>query len=360
MIMARTADMSNTFALRGDAVAASLRVLVAHDIADPSNASAPSRYLQTALSSRLEGVATAIAPGMDLVEAASICDALVLGAQPFGERELGPPARLALRVVARHGAGFDTIDLRAMTRAGVLVTNAPHSVRRPVALMAVTFILALAQKLVVKDQLTREGRWHERGRHIGPGVTGKMIGIVGGGGVGLETARLCQSIGLNVIFARSPRNDDLAARGFALAPLDEMLAVADFVVMACRLNEETRHMINADRLQRMSRSAYLVNIARGAVVDETALIAALQGGVIAGAGLDVFEQEPVDPSNPLLRMENVIVSPHHLCVTEETLQAIADEVGDSLAQIAAGREPANLVNPEVLDHPRVQAWLKVT
>ena len=334
-----------------------LRVVVAADLADPADPRAPGRFLRTSFS-RLQDKATVVAPGTGLADASSQCDALVLGAQPFGEAELGDPSRLALKLVARHGAGFDAVDLKAMSRAGVMVTNAPRAVQRPVALMAITFILALAQKLVVKDRLTREGRWDERGLHIGPGVTGKTVGIVGSGGVGLETARLCAAIGLRVVFARSPRNEALAAEGFTLVPLDEMLSRSDFVVLACRLTEETRHLVGAARLRLMRPTSYLVNIARGPVVDEAALIAALRKGAIAGAGLDVFEREPVDPDNPLLMMENVVLAPHHLCVTEETLQAIADEVCDALVDVAARFEPANLVNPDVLGHPRVQAWLR--
>lgn len=339
------------------AASAPLQILVASDLADASDRSAPGRHLRAALS-RLKSRIGILAPGTGLAEASSRCDALVLGGQACGEQDLCERSRLALRVIVRHGAGFDAVDLRAMTRAGVMVANAPRAVQRPVALMAVTFILALAQKLIVKDRLTREGRWNERGLHVGSGVTGATVGIVGGGGVGIETARLCAAIGLEVAFARSPRNGALAAEGFTLVPLDEMLATSDFVVLACRLSGETHHLIDAARLRRMKPTAYLVNVARGPVVDEPALIAALDGGAIAGAGLDVFEHEPVDPANPLLRMENVVLSPHHLCVTEETLRAIADEVSDALAAVEAGRAPANLVNPDVLEHPRVRAWLK--
>lgn len=362
MKMARTtADMAALSTAGGaGALSASkrpLRVLVAHDLADPSVPLAPGRFLRAALSHRLKGTAGVVAPGADLADAVAGCDALVLGAQPFGSGQLGAPERLALHVVARHGAGFDTVDLEAMTRAGVMVANTPRAVQRPVALMAITFILALAQKLLIKDRLTREGRWNERGSHMGPGVTGRTVGIVGAGGVGLETAQLCEAIGLKVMFARSARNGDLARRGIPLLPLEEMLAAADFVVLACRLNDETRHMMNAARFGRMRPTAFLINVARGPVVDEPALIEALRSGVIAGAGLDVFEQEPVDPANPLLGMYNVVLAPHHLCVTEETLQAIADEAADALAAVEAGRAPTNLVNPEVLEHPRVRKWL---
>lgn len=337
---------------------AGVRVLVTHDLTDPAHPQAPGHFLKSALSRRLEeGEAAVVAASPDLEGAAARYDAIVLGAQRFGAAQLPEPDRLTLRVVVRHGAGFDNVDLEAMTRAGVMVANTPRAVQTPVALMAVTFILALAHKLLLKDRLTREGRWSERGMHIGPGVTGLVAGIVGTGGVGLETARLCEAIGLKVVFALSPRNEHMERQGFSLLPLTEMLGCADFVVLACRLNDETRNLMNASRLRRMKSGAFLINVARGAIVDEPALIEALRTGVLAGAGLDVFGQEPVDPANPLLEMSNVVVAPHHLCVTEETLRAIADEVADALAAVASGRAPVNLVNPEVIKHPRVRTWL---
>ena len=263
-----------------------------------------------------------------------------------------------LRIVARHGVGYDSVDVAALTRAGIVLTNTPVAVRRPVATAAITYVLALAQKLRVKDRLTRAGRWATRTDHMGQGLTGKVLGIVGAGSIGLETLRLARVFDMTLL-AADPYADaaSVAAAGAELVPLDTLLAGADFVVLTCLLTEQTRHLIGAAQLARMKPGAYLINVARGPVVDETALIAALQAGRIAGAGLDVFEQEPVDPASPLLTMENTIVTPHALCWTDECFNGIATSALSDIAAAMAGRQPRFAVNREVLGHARVTAWL---
>jgi D-3-phosphoglycerate dehydrogenase len=207
-----------------------------------------------------------------------------------------------VRIIARHGVGYDSVDVGAMTRAGILVTNTPNAVRRPVATMAVTFILALAQKLLIKDRLTRAGRWHERTDHMGQGLTGKVLGVIGVGSIGLETLRMIAPFQMTLLAADPyAEQGKLDAVGASLVSLEELLARSDFVLITCLLNAETRYLINAARLAQMKRSAYLINVARGPIVEEAALIAALREGTIAGAGLDVFENEPVDPGNPSAR-----------------------------------------------------------
>jgi D-3-phosphoglycerate dehydrogenase len=262
-----------------------------------------------------------------------------------------------LRIVARHGVGYDSVDIAAMSAAGIVVTNTPEAVRRPVATMAVTFVLALAQKLLIKDRLTRAGRWQERTDHMGQGLTGKVLGVIGAGSIGLETLRMIAPFEMELIAADpygSP--EKLTDVGATLVPLDELLARADFVIVACLLNEATRHLVNAQRLKAMKPSAYLINVARGPIVDERALIEALNNGTIAGAGLDVFEQEPVDPANPLLTMENVVVTPHALCWTDENFGNIARDGLGSIVDLLARRRPRHIVNPEVLEHARLRAW----
>lgn len=263
-----------------------------------------------------------------------------------------------LRIVARHGVGYDSVDVAALTRAGIVLTNTPTAVRRPVATIALTYVLALAQKLRVKDHLTRSGQWNARTDHMGQGLTGKVLGIVGAGSIGQETLRLARVFDLRLL-AADPYVDaaTVAACGAELVPLDVLLQRADFVVVTCLLTEETRHLIGAAELARMKPTAYLINVARGPIVDEAALIAALRAGGIAGAGLDVFEQEPVDPANPLLAMANTIVSPHALCWTDECFDAIATSALSGIAAAMAGRRPRFVVNPEVLAAPRVAAWL---
>lgn len=264
-----------------------------------------------------------------------------------------------LRVVARHGVGYDTVDLAAMTRAGVLVTNTPTSMPRPVATTALTFVLALAGKLFLKDRLTRGGRWHERMDNMGLGLSGRALGVVGAGGIGKELLRMARVFDLKLLAADPVANDvELGYIGARKVDLDTLLRESDFVVVCCLLNEHTRHLIGAEQLAKMKPTAYLINVARGPIVDEPALIAALQKGRIAGAGLDVFEQEPVDPASPLLAMDNVIVTPHSLCWTDECFHNMASTGLRSIVDALNGRVPEFLVNRAVLQHARAAAWFR--
>ena len=264
-----------------------------------------------------------------------------------------------LRVVARHGVGYDSVDVAAMTEAGIVVTNTPSPMPRPVATIALTFILALAGKLMLKDKLTRTGRWNERMDNMGLGLTGRTLGVIGAGRIGRELLRMARTFDLKLI-AADPNVDtvELGYVGARKVDMDTLLATADFVVVACLLDPSTRHLVGAPQLAKMRPDAYFINVARGPIVDEPALIAALQAGKIAGAAVDVFEQEPVDPANPLLAMENVIVTPHSLCWTDECFHNMASTGLASIVDALAGKRPRFVVNPAVLDHPRVRAWLK--
>ncbi len=264
-----------------------------------------------------------------------------------------------VKMIARHGVGFDSVDVPALTRAGIVLTNTPIAIRRPVATMAMTFVLALSQRLFAKDKLTRTGGWNRRNDYMGLGLTTRTIGLVGFGGIGRETVPLARAFDLTVL-AADPVADaaDVATPGAKLVALDELLAQSDFVVVACLLNDSTRHLINAQRLAQMKKTAFLINVARGPIVDETALIAALRGGTIAGAALDVFEQEPVSPDNPLLTMDNVIVTPHSLCWTDECFDAIARGGLGSVVDFATRKSPVSVVNRDVLKDARVTAWLQ--
>jgi phosphoglycerate dehydrogenase-like enzyme len=264
-----------------------------------------------------------------------------------------------LRVVARHGVGYDSVDVPAMTRAGVIVTNTPTAMPRPVAITALTFILALAGKLLIKDRLTREGRWDDRMDHMGIGLTGRTLGVIGAGGIGKEILRMARGFDLKLLAADPYVNSiELGYVGARKVDLETLLHQSDFVVVITLLNEQTRHLIGARQLALMKPTAYLINVSRGPVVDEAALIDALRAGRIAGAGLDVFEQEPIDPANPLLAMDNVIVTPHALCWTDECFHNMAATGLASIVEVLGGRVPEFVVNRDVLSHPRVAAWFK--
>jgi D-3-phosphoglycerate dehydrogenase len=255
-----------------------------------------------------------------------------------------------LRIVARNGVGFDSVDVAAMTAKGIVVTNTPIAVRRPVAVAALTMIFALAGQLLQKNAIVRAGRWNDRTAYMGQGLTGRTIGVIGAGGIGRELLPLARPFFKRVIAAdpyASP--SDVSALGAALVPLDTLLREADFVVVACILNDETRHMVDEKRLRLMKPTAYLVNMARGPVVDEAALARVLADGAIKGAGLDVTEQEPIDMSSPLLAMDNVIITPHALCWTDECFYDIAAAALRSICDVSLGNRPVHVVDPVVYE-----------
>ena len=263
-----------------------------------------------------------------------------------------------LRVVARHGVGYDSVDVPAMTHAGVLVTHTPSSMPRPVATIALTFILALAGRLFFKDRITRDGRWNERMDNMGMGLTGRTLGVVGAGRIGKELLRMARTFDMRLLAADPYVNAiELGYIGARKVDLDTLMAESDFAVVCCLLNDETRHLIGAKQLARMKPTGYFVNVARGPIVDEAALIEVLRAGRIAGAALDVFEREPAAPGNPLLAMDSVIVTPHSLCWTDECFHNMASTGLASIVDALAGRRPEFIVNREVLGHPRVRAWL---
>lgn len=263
-----------------------------------------------------------------------------------------------VRVIARHGVGYDSVDVPAMTAAGVLVTNTPAAMPRPVATIALTFILALAGKLMLKDRLTRSGRWNERMDNMGVGLTGRTLGIIGAGGIGKELMRVTAPFDLKLLAADPYANAvELGYLGARQVDLATVMRESDFVVVCALLNEQTRHLVGAAEFALMKPTAYFINVARGPIVDEPALIEALRQGRIAGAATDVFEQEPVAPDNPLLTMDNVIVTPHSLCWTDECFHNMASIGLKSIVDILHGGLPEFLVNREVLAHPKVKAAL---
>ena len=286
-------------------------------------------------------------------------DALFVGAARISEATLARDSG-RLKVVARNGVGYDALDIDALARRGILVTNAPLAVRYPVAASAMAFLLALSLKLPQRIRMAREGRFSERGNFLGIGLPGRTIGIVGLGGIGIEIARQVQPHGMRILGADPYRSaTELAGKGVELVTLEALLGQSDFVVIACLLDASTRHLIDAGRLALMKPTAFLINVARGAIVDEAALIAALRAGTIAGAGIDVFESEPVSPDNPLLAMENVIPTPHSLCWTDTFMDEVARSAIGSIVDVLAGRLPQHVVNRAALGHPRVTDWRRM-
>jgi phosphoglycerate dehydrogenase-like enzyme len=291
-------------------------------------------------------------------EHAAVYDALYVNSPRVPAAAVARPD-LRLKLISRHGVGYDSVDVDAMTRAGVLVANTPNAVPRPVATIALTFILALAHRLMAKDRITRAGRWPERLDLMGTGLTGRTLGVIGAGRIGKELLRLSKPFDLKLL-AADPYAETLELNyiGARHASLAEVMAESDFVVVTCLLNEETRGLVGARELALMKPTAYFINVARGPIVNEKALVEALAARRIAGAGLDVFEEEPTPTDNPILKLDNVIVTPHALCWTDELFGNIARTGIGAIMAVHAGRRPEFVVNAAALVHPRAKAWLK--
>jgi D-3-phosphoglycerate dehydrogenase len=301
------------------------------------------------------GVAHAYVPGRDGVmhaEDLTGYDALILLGHRFDARSIPSDRRLGL--VARFGVGYDNVDVEACTKAGIALAITPDGVRRPVAVTVLTFMLALAGRLLVKDRLTREGPsgWARRSEHMGTGLTGRVLGQLGIGNIGAEVFRLAAPLGMRFI-AHDPYASTELARllGVELVSIEALFREADFVSISVPLSEATRGLVGARLLGLMKPSACLINTARGPVVDQAALTRVLQAGAIAGAGLDVFAVEPTPPDDPLLRLDNVILAPHALCWTDECFAGNGAADVRAVLALSRGEAPGSVVNAAVLDSP---------
>jgi phosphoglycerate dehydrogenase-like enzyme len=284
-------------------------------------------------------------------------DMVITFAPKWTERTLAGNNQLL--AIHRGGVGYDMVDVPALTNAGVLLFIVPPAVRRPVAAAIMAFILSLSIRMPIKDKLTRQGRWDERVNYPGIGLTGRTLGSIGVGNIGHEVFVLAKPFGMKHI-AHDPyiTQASVADVDVKLVDMDTVLAESDFLNISCPLNESTHHLVGEKELRKMKKTAFLINTARGPVVDEKVLIKALREGWIQGAGIDVFEQEPTSPDNPLLKMDNVIVSPHAVALTDEFFITMWHEITGQISQLIQGKLPETAVNREVWDRPDFQAKLK--
>ncbi len=293
----------------------------------------------------------------DVIEVAADADGLIIGYAPITARVLDALPRC--RIVSRYGIGVDMVDVRAATQRGVVVTNVPDYCLDEVADHTMALLLALSRKLVVLDQAVRDGRAVEGGQWNTVGVarpiyrlSNQTLGIIGLGRIGRRVARRAQAFGMRVIAAPDPAvgREEAATLGITVLPLDQMLSEADHLTLHVPLVESTRHLINADRLALMKPTAVIVNTSRGPVIEEAALVKALQDGRLAGAGLDVYEREPFTADNPLRTMDNVVLSSHAAWYSEDALHEMKVKAAQAVADFLQGRTPQSILNPSALSN----------
>jgi phosphoglycerate dehydrogenase-like enzyme len=284
-------------------------------------------------------------------------DAVITLKHRFTGDSLAGNAQLV--AIARWGAGYDMIDVPACTAADVLLSINPQSVRKPVAEGILTLFLALAKNLLARDQLTRSGR-HDLGvENAGLSLSGKVFGSVGLGNIAAEMFRLLQPFDPARLLASDPHVSpaQAAGMGVVLVDLPTLFRESDFVAVNCLLNDETRGLINASLLSLMKPTAYLVNTARGGIVRETDLVATLQQKRIAGAGLDVFEQEPLPLNHPLTHLDNVILTPHRIAWSDALYRGNGMGACQNVLTVLQGQVPQHTVNRDIVSQPRFQGKL---
>lgn len=255
-----------------------------------------------------------------------------------------------LQVLSTASVGYDTIDIAEATRRGVVVCHTPGVLTAAVADLTMVLIIALARRMFDNERYVRSGGWakHEPPPELGMDVDGRTLGVIGFGRIGQEVTRRMQGLGMRTLWYDAVSDPHPQAPASRYLPLDELLRESDFVTLHADLNEASRHLIGTEELRLMKPSAYLVNTARGALVDQAALTEALRCGGIAGAALDVLEVEPPDPDDPLLSLPNVVCLPHIGTATTQTRRRMRDLAVRNLLAGLAGQTPPAVANPEVL------------
>jgi D-3-phosphoglycerate dehydrogenase / 2-oxoglutarate reductase len=273
-------------------------------------------------------------------------DALLVGTARIGPALLD--AAPNLRVVARYGIGLDNVEVDEATRRGVVVTNAPGFCAEEVAEHVLTLLLCLARGVHLYDRAVRAGDWTRAGARSVRRVAGQTLGVVGFGAIGRTVAERATGIGMRVV-AHDPVVD---VTGAEPVTLHELAQRSDVVTLHTPLTDDTRGLVNERFLAAMKPTAFLINTARGGLVDQEALEAALAEGRIAGAGLDTFVPEPLPEGHPLLESERVLLTPHVAFYSEESVHDVRVRAARAVAEALAGERPAETVNPAAFEHPR--------
>lgn len=287
---------------------------------------------------------------------ASTADAIIADGRTFVTGEAMDRIGPRLRIIARPGIGVDRIDLDAATTRGILVVNAPDGPTESTAEHAIALMLNLCKQVMVNDRLLRSGQPFPQLKNVTPGleVAGTTLGLVGLGRIGSRVSAIAQVLGMKVLaFDPYITPERAAALRVELLPtLPDLLPRAQIVSLHCPATPQTYHIINAETLNLMPRGSYFINVARGALVDETALLAALRSGHLAGAALDVFDPEPAMTNHPLFTQPNTICTPHIASHTTASLRRMHIMVSEQIATALRGERPANLVNREVWGRQR--------
>jgi D-3-phosphoglycerate dehydrogenase len=249
------------------------------------------------------------------------------------------------KVISRYGVGVDSVDLKAATDLGIIVANVPDYCMDEVANQTIAMILTLIRKTAFFDRKVKSGHWDF---HQGIPIhrtKGKTLGLIGCGKIGLEVAKRISAFGVRVM-TFDPYLEK-APEGIELKDFDTVLKESDFISVHCPLNDSTRHLIGEKEFKKMGKKPLIVNTSRGPIIDEKALIRALQEGLVSGTGLDVLEKEPPDSKNPMLKMENVILSPHIGFYSEESISELKRRTAKNVADVLTGKWPGSVVNREV-------------
>jgi D-3-phosphoglycerate dehydrogenase len=280
-----------------------------------------------------------------------LCAGLTMGAAEMDRAR-------RLEVISRHGAGVDTVDIAAATERGIAVVFTPYGPTESTAEHALTLMLAAARRLPQLDRAVRNGDFHIRDRVMGQELEGKALGVVGFGRIGKRLAEICRD-GLHMpVYVFDPYVDPEAVAAWGATYVEDLVQLArlvDVLSVHTPLTDETRHLVSRDVIYAMKPSAILVNTSRGAVVDEAALIEALENGRLGGAGLDVYDPEPPAPDNPLFRMDQVALTPHLSSFTDEGRRRMGLMAVEDTLRVLRGEKPSCLYNPEVWAQRRIIA-----